>query len=207
MRKFFTLLASFAIFFYGSYAQVGQGGIQGKIVDKETGEPLPFANVSVELNGNPAGGSTTDFDGKYTIKPLTPGEYTLKASYVGYQAIQINNVRVNSEQVTFLDATMGSDGGVKLDEVVIEQFAEPLIKKDDNTQGGKISREQFQRLPTRDIGSAAALVPGTIGDPSGGTSIRGSRGSGNQTFIDGIKVRCDHLSFKMKLCGFYLLFN
>ncbi len=51
------------------FSQVGQGSLQGKIIDGESGEPLPFANIAVELNGNPAGGSTTDFDGKFSIKP------------------------------------------------------------------------------------------------------------------------------------------
>ena len=172
-----------------AFSQVGQGSLQGKIVDGETGEPLPFANVAVEQNGNPAGGSTTDFDGKFSIKPLSPGKYNLIASYVGYQKVQINNVVISSNQVTFQNVSLKSEGGVALEEVVVAEFADPLIKKDDNTQGGKITREQFERLPTRSVGDAQAIVPGTVSDPSGGTSIRGSRGSGNQTFIDGIKVR------------------
>lgn len=188
MRRFFTLLGcmlSFALYVSG---QVGQGAIQGKLIDKETGEPLPFANVQVEENGNPVGGSTTDFDGKYSIKPLSPGEYTVKASYVGYQTVQMNNVKV-STNVTFLDLKLSSEGGVVLDPVDISEFADPLIKKDDNTQGGKINREQFNRLPTRSVGDATSIVPGTVIGADGQTSIRGSRTSANQTFIDGIKVR------------------
>lgn len=189
MKKLYSLLACLFVCSYSVYAQVGQGAIQGKIVDKESGEPLPFANVSVEIDGNPAGGSTTDFDGKYSIKPLSPGEYTVKASYVGYQTVQYNNVKVTSNQSTFLDMNMGSDQGVVLEDVIISDYEIPLIEKDNNTQGGRIGREQFARMPTRDIATAASLVPGTVSDPSGGTSIRGSRGSANQTFIDGIKVR------------------
>ncbi|MEQ9063520.1 MAG: TonB-dependent receptor [Vicingaceae bacterium] len=189
MRKYFTLLVCLIGMSITAFSQVGQGSLQGKIIDGETGEALPFANVAVEQNGNPAGGSTTDFDGKFSIKPLSPGKYTLKASYVGFQTVQINNVTINSNQVTFQNINLKSEGGVALEEVVVAEFADPLIKKDDNTQGGKISREQFDRLPTRSVGEAQAIVPGTVSDPSGGTSIRGSRGSGNQTFIDGIKVR------------------
>jgi outer membrane receptor protein involved in Fe transport len=189
MKKFYTLLACLFAFSYGMYAQVGQGAIQGKIVDKETGEPLPFANVAVEIDGNPAGGSTTDFDGKYAIKPLSPGEYTVKASYVGYQNVQMNSVKVTSNQTTFLNLNMSSGEGINLETLVVTEFKEPLIEKDNNTTGGKLSREQFNRLPTRDVGSAVSIIPGTTTDGSGGTSIRGGRTGGNQTFIDGIKVR------------------
>jgi len=174
---------------YSIYAQVGQGAIQGKIIDKETGDGLPFANVAVEENGNPAGGSTTDFDGKYSVKPLSPGVYTVKATYVGYKTIEITGVKVSSNQVTFVNSSMSSAGDVALETVDIVEFAIPLIRKDDNTQGGIIGEKQFNRLPTRSVAAAQSLVPGIISDPSGGTSIRGGRGSGNQTFIDGVKVR------------------
>ena len=30
-----------------AFAQVGQGALKGKVVDKETGEPLPFVNVKI----------------------------------------------------------------------------------------------------------------------------------------------------------------
>ena len=34
-------------------AQVGSGALQGKVTDVETGEPLPFVNVVLFLNGIP----------------------------------------------------------------------------------------------------------------------------------------------------------
>src|SRR5690606_8641574 len=97
LRKlFFTLMI--AVFPLCSvFAQVGQGALQGKILDSETGEPLPFANVVVLQNGNQVAGTTTDFDGQYSIKPISPGTYDLQATYVGYQTQQISNVIVNSD--------------------------------------------------------------------------------------------------------------
>ena len=41
----------------------------------------PKINVVAEKNGNQIGGTTTDFDGNYTIKPLEPGNYTVKANF------------------------------------------------------------------------------------------------------------------------------
>lgn len=41
------------------------GTLKGKIVDKETKEPIPFANVIIEQNGVQAGGATSDIDGNY----------------------------------------------------------------------------------------------------------------------------------------------
>ena len=58
--------------------------IHGKIIDKETGETLPFVNVEVkELNI----GTSTDFDGKFTLKipPKDLESVELKISYLGYE--------------------------------------------------------------------------------------------------------------------------
>ncbi|MCB0780308.1 MAG: carboxypeptidase-like regulatory domain-containing protein, partial [Flavobacteriales bacterium] len=54
-------------------AQVGTGSLRGTITDKESGEPLPFVNVVVDNKGTQAAGGTSDFDGKYDIKPIPPG--------------------------------------------------------------------------------------------------------------------------------------
>jgi hypothetical protein len=88
------------------YAQ--QGSIKGKVIDAESGEAIPFANVVVELNGTQVGGGVSDFDGNYTIKPVRAGTYTVKGSYVGYNSIQVNDVIVHNDQVRFLDLKMKS---------------------------------------------------------------------------------------------------
>ena len=82
-------------------AQSG-GTIKGKILDKDNGEPLPFASVVVKKGGAQVAGATTDFDGKFTFTALTPGKYDLEASYVGYQPIKISGVVVNNGKITFV---------------------------------------------------------------------------------------------------------
>lgn len=54
--------------------------IKGSVTDAETGEPLAFANI---IFPNSQTGTTTDYDGKYTIE--TSRRYsTIEARYVGY---------------------------------------------------------------------------------------------------------------------------
>ena len=70
-------------------AQVGSGTLKGEIMDLDASEPLPFASVVLFLNGNQVSGTNTDFDGKYTIKPVQPGTYDVLVSFVGYQSQKI----------------------------------------------------------------------------------------------------------------------
>ena len=40
------------------------------------------------------------FDGNYTIKHLDPGTYTIKATFVGYGAVEITGVIVSANKIT-----------------------------------------------------------------------------------------------------------
>lgn len=72
------------------------GTLVGKIVDAQTGEPLPFVNVIVKQNGVQKGGAQTNMEGEYMIRPLVAGYYEITASFVGYDRAEKKGVRVSS---------------------------------------------------------------------------------------------------------------
>ncbi|MFQ5627626.1 MAG: carboxypeptidase-like regulatory domain-containing protein, partial [bacterium] len=71
--------------------------IAGKVVDGNTGDPLPGTNVQIE--GTTLGGST-DEAGEYFILNVPPGVYSVKASFIGHAATTVTNVRVIVDQTT-----------------------------------------------------------------------------------------------------------
>ncbi len=178
---FFVLVFSTSLF-----AQVGSGTLKGKLTDAETGEALPFVNIVLQEADRQVTGSATDFDGKYTIKPIPPGTYDVLVSYVGYNAKKIENVRINNEKITFLDIQLES--GIKLDEFEVIEYTVPLIDKDGGSSGGTVTREDITKMPGRSATSIAATVGG-VQQTGAGTSIRGAREGNTFFYIDGIKVR------------------
>lgn len=62
--------------------QDAKGTITGTVVDKETGQPLFGANVTVE---NTSRGSASDSKGRFRIMGMASGEYTVSAHYIGYE--------------------------------------------------------------------------------------------------------------------------
>ena len=67
LRKIYSIVA---LVCFSTFAFAQTGTLKGVISDVMTGEAIPFANVVIEKGGNQYAGTTTDFDGKYTILPV-----------------------------------------------------------------------------------------------------------------------------------------
>lgn len=163
----------------------GASALKGRVLDSETNEPLPFANVMIEQNNELLTGTTTDFDGQYTIKPIQSGYYNVKVSYVGYQPVRIDGVLLSPDKITFQDIKLKAST-IALEAFEVVEYKTPLIAKDKTTSGATITREDIQRMPGRSASSVANTVGGVY--QSDNINIRGSRGGENQYYIDGIKV-------------------
>lgn len=105
-----------------------QGALQGKVIDKDTKEPIPFANIILENKGSQVGGATSDFDGNYQIKPIPPGKYDLKATFVGYQTQLVQGITIGADKIRFYDVELASTSET-LETVEIVSYKVPLDRK------------------------------------------------------------------------------
>ena len=163
------------------------GTLKGKIVDKEAREPVPFANIILELGGTLIGGATSDFEGNYLIKPIPPGTYNLKATYVGYKTVLVRGVIINPDQIRFYDIEMESSAA-QLEEIVVTDYRIPLINKDETVSGGTVTAEEIKKMPNRNANSIATSVGGVFSADGERGSVRGARSDQTVMYIDGIKV-------------------
>ena len=164
------------------------GTLKGKIIDKDTKEPIPFANIVVELGGGQIGGSTSDFDGNYTIKPITPGKYDVRASFVGFKTYLVQGVIISADQIRFFDVEMEATS-TTLNEVVIVDYKVPLISKDQTASGQTLTSEEISKMPNRSANAIAATVGGVFSADGERGNVRGARGDATVMYIDGIRVR------------------
>ncbi len=184
LRKIYLLLATVLISVV-AFAQTGT--LKGTVLNAMSGESVPFANVIIERNGSQTAGTTTDIDGKFTIKPITPGTYTIKATFVGYQTFMMTGVIISANKITFQDLKMSS--GIQKDEIIIVEYKKPLIDQDNKTGQTKTS-EEIVAMPTRSVASVAATTAGIYQKDEGESlNVRGSRSDATDYYIDGIKVR------------------
>ncbi|MBI3765011.1 MAG: TonB-dependent receptor [Ignavibacteriales bacterium] len=172
-----------------SFAQYGK--ISGSVIDKQSKEPLVGASVIVV--GTTLGGAT-GIDGRYVILNISPGAYSVKATYIGYQDVTFDNVEVTSGLTKDLNFAL-SPTAVEVEPVII--VAErPLIEKS-ATNAIRISRaEDIEKLPVRGTQAVVSLQPGVVFQ-NDRIFIRGSRpsevgfqieGANTTNIIGGIKV-------------------
>ncbi len=168
-------------------AQAQVGEITGTILD-ERKEPIIGVVIRVEEGGVVKGGAATDFDGRYSIKPLQPGRYDVTISYTGMKQLRINGVMVRPGYPTILDKTMESATALAGVEVV-STYVPPLIDKGKPGPDLTLTREQIKSLPTRNTTDFASMNTGVYQRSSGGgLNMSGARSQGTLIIIDGIQV-------------------
>jgi len=124
-----TFVISLLILFaFNSSAQFGT--LKGTVTDRESFEPIAFAKVKVSLNGNVKGGANTDFDGKYQINNLVPGEYVVEfsADAAGYEN-ETDTIIIEKDKIAFLDKSLSPDPNVQLQEVQVVAMTKKEIRR------------------------------------------------------------------------------
>ena len=165
---------------------VGQGTLKGKITDAKDKTPIPYANVIIVANGKMFGAAQSDLNGNYTIKPIPPGKYDVKVSFVGYKTSITTGVAINANKITFIDVSL-TFATEKLQSVEVK-FCKPLISKDNSQSGETISSSEIRHVPGRTASRVATSMAGVQGNGGQMGSVRGCRTDGTVTYIDGVKV-------------------
>lgn len=199
MKHLFTLLVLFVSAL--GMAQETTGSIVGVITDKEmNNDPLPFANVQIS---GATKGTTTDMDGLYEISDVEPGTYTIVISFVGYETLQVPNIKVEAGKVTELNTALGA-GSVSLDEVVVTTTArrdsETALLLDQKKAVEIKTSIGAQELSRKGVSDVATAVTKTTGvskqEGSGSIYVRGLGDRYNSTTMNGLPLPSNNPSRK-----------
>ena len=167
------------------------GKISGKVIDAKTGDPLEGVNILIL---DTQMGAATDQDGFFYILNVQPGQYSVRASMIGYTSVVQQQVRVSVDQTTALDYSL-SDASIEAAEVVITA-TRPLVEKDVGGGQAITTAAEATAMPVSDIMDAVSLEPGIfVAENRMEVQIRGG-GSDQVSFqVDGME-RTDKLNNK-----------
>ena len=138
--------------------------IHGRIIDKQTREPVPFANVIPE--SDPTKGSATDEKGDFSITEVKPGIYRLVASCIGYKNC-VTPEYIVSANTPFVEIELEADQ-TQLDEVTVRPVLfQKLAESPVSMQ--VIGLQEIEKSPgaNRDISRIVQAYPGVAFSPAG----------------------------------------
>jgi outer membrane receptor for ferrienterochelin and colicin len=188
LNKFIAHLVLLSVFLLSAFtASAQEASVQGIVTDADNNEPIPFANVIVEGTQN---GSTTDFDGKFTITGIEPGYINLQVTYVGYAPKTSEAILVSKSTVAFIEIKLNASE-VMLQEVQVttdyfqKQEEAPLSMQ-------SIGTKEIEGNPgsNRDISRVIQSFPGVGSTPAfrNDIIIRGGGPSENRFFLDDVEI-------------------
>ena len=189
MRNFATRLAAqlliglVMLLLVPSLALGQTGKLSGEVVEAETGDPLPGANVRIE--GTTKGAAVNE-DGEYTIFQVQPGTYTVVVSFVGYQTERTTNVEIVSGITKRLDFQL-EQAEFEGQEVVV-RAEEPLVEQTATNAVRRLDQEAIETLPTRSPETYYTLQPGVI-EQNGEIHVRGGRSNETGYLLEGVSSR------------------
>ena len=158
MKSIVLILVSIVFVQFSSAQSYGE--IQGKVVD-QNGNPLPYAHAYVE-QGSKTMSDDTDFDGKFKLKPLNSGSYTLKIYLMGYQSYE-QQVSVNPDETTFIGTVKISSlaeiiGGDKK-VVITGRHSDDKLINPEETSKISVSLDMFKKSPShKNITNLATVI-------------------------------------------------
>lgn len=196
-----VLLSSFLLLFC-SLSSIAQENytINGLVKDSLSGETL--IGVTLKFTASTQTGTSTNAYGFYSYK-LSPGEYNLSVSYIGYRSIN-RKISINSD--TRLDLNMMPDN-------ILEEIVISSEKRNDNVVNAqmgvaKINLNEIRNVPVlfgeRDVLKTLQLLPGikSAGEGNSGFYVRGGSTDQNLILLDEAPVyNASHL------LGFFSTFN
>ncbi|MBN2414104.1 TonB-dependent receptor [candidate division KSB1 bacterium] len=146
------------------------GKLVGKVVDKDTKDPLPAANVIIE---GTTMGAATNLEGEFFIINVPAGTYTIRGEMIGYTSMVVQDVRVKVDltaKVNFeLEPTVLEAG-----ETVTVTAERPLIQVDQTSSRTITGSDEIDKMSVDSFQGVVATSAGIVVE-NGQMHARGGR--------------------------------
>ncbi len=180
------------ILFTGNAFPAASSNIEGSVRDAQTNEALIGTNVI--LMGTSLG-SATDINGKYIIKDVPSGAYTIRATYIGYKSEEFKIVvseGVHLSQDFKLEPESIEGQAVVVTGQASGQLAAINQQLTSNQIVNAVSAARIQELPDANAAESIGRLPGISVLRSGGEAnevvIRGLAPKFNRILINGVQL-------------------
>jgi len=172
-----------------TFAQLNLGSITGTVTDA-SGGVIAGASVTVtDLDRGVSRALTTDSAGEFSATSLTPGNYSVRAEFKGFQTMNRTGISVGVAQAVRVDLAM--QPGAQTQTVTVTEDV-PLINVSNEVLSSTVESTQLADLPINGHLYTKVLdfQPGVHGNPGGNSpnyQTNGAGGQGNYFMLDGVE--------------------
>ena len=160
------------------------GKIAGRVVDKGTGQGLPFATIQAVGTSL---GAVADMDGNYFILNVPPGIYSLEGKMMGYSKMTVTNVKVSLDLTTTINFVLSTQV-IQLGGITVRE-REKTIKPDVTSTQRNVTRDVLVTLPGVDNFSQALEKNTSAVGTGRQIHIRGGRTGEVSYMVDGLSIK------------------
>ena len=152
----------------------GTGKITGIILEKGNDNPVEYASIQLlkVSDHSPVEGTTSDPKGNFSISNVALGEYSLAISFMGFETLELSNIRLTKEQ-----------SNINVGKILLQ--ASTIAVEEVTVQGKRSTYQQTIDKKVFSVGSDLTSNSGSVSDlmqnvPSlqvdmeGNVSLRGS---------------------------------
>jgi len=192
---FIVLLSLFSLFVAQNAFAQAKGMVLGRVVDANTKDYLPGANVMLE---GTILGASTDREGIFVILEVPFGTYQLVVNYIGYNDFTTEVSVTESEYKVRLPEIELEISAIEADVVVVEGQAEGQMKALNQQRAAPnikniVAREQMELFPDYTTADAVQRLPGVYIDRDGGEG-RYVLVRGTEPRLSNVKVNGEELA-------------
>lgn len=197
--KYFFILPFVLMFPTKGFSQANKVTVSGIVQEKQSNTKIPYANVVIKSSEDSAfvAGTFTNDDGLFSLPGISPGDYIIELSYLGYfnrkmpilvgrlsEFLDLGNIDLDENSTTLAEVVVEGT-----QDAVVETLEKKIFKVEDNiSQSGGSLLQVMQNLP-----GVTVSQEGTVrlrGSDRVTVLIDGKQtaltGFGNQTSLDNI---------------------
>lgn len=181
----FSTLMSLSCYLWGQ----GTATLTGSILEEATKETIIGANVTIV--GTPLG-ATTDFDGLYVVRGISPGKYDIEVTSIGLETYLLKDVEFKAGETKIINVVM-KESTQLLNEVTITEYrrtnteaAVLLEVKNAKSVVSAISSQQILKSQDNNAAQVMQRIPGVTIVENRFVMIRGLSERYNNVMINNV---------------------
>jgi len=161
-----------------------KGKIVGTVTDSKTHQPLPGVNIVIKGTYM---GAATGLDGKYVINNVSPGQFDIKASMIGYKIQIKTGVKITAGETKTVNFEL-EESVLAFGQEVVVIGKRPLLEVDLTASEEHFTADEIGNKIVENVNDIISQQAGVV-KTDNEIHIRGGRADESLYIVDGISIK------------------